>query len=236
MPLRRDFRSSSPITSAAFGDAESLLPVAQTVLGLGALYVIMSASEYMYHRYFQHLGINKVDAFRNLRTALNMPTYKGDGHVEHHRETLDDMTLDRRLDEVLDADPYRGTAFNWLTTFLMTTPVMGMGYPILSLIGWPGPAIVVAVIGAIMIHALIWNSLHPHMHGLPEVPASHGVPSSVLAPFRDSALFVWLRENHEGHHRVPGAQGNYNVCMPLMDQVFGTDIGRIPPQPVVAKA
>ena len=34
--------------------------------------------------------------------------------------------------------------------------------------------------------------------------------------------------NHEGHHRVPGAHGNYNVCCPGADHVFGTYVGIIP--------
>jgi len=28
---------------------------------------------------------------------------------------------------------------------------------------------------------LVWNALHPNMHGLPDIPASEGLPSSWLA-------------------------------------------------------
>lgn len=87
--------------------------------------------------------------------------------------------------------------------------------------------IVTVVLAALLTHAVIWNTLHPHMHGLPDVPLSHGAPS-ILTELRDSPLFVWLRTNHEGHHRTEGAAGNYNVCCPLVDQLVGTYVGVIP--------
>lgn len=209
--------------------------LARGVLGLAILYTAMSIDEYVYHRYFQHLGINKLDIARSLRETLNLQTYRGDGHVEHHRETLDDMSLTLR-DTILDTDPFRGTAFPWWATTAMTTGVMIQCYPILTfLLGWPGPLAFFVVLSAVMTHALVWNALHPNMHGLPDVPASHGAPSFVLAGFRGSPLFGWLRMNHEGHHRTEGAHGNYNVCCPLTDQLVGTYVGEIPPKPVAAE-
>jgi len=217
-------------TAAALG-----VELGETVLGLVALYGIMSFNEYIYHRYFQHLGINKLDLARDVRNELNLGTYRGDGHVEHHRETLDDMTLDARPHPELDADPFRGTAFPWWATCVMTLSVMTPAYPILSAIGWSGPVIVGTILVVMFLHATVWNSLHPHMHGLPDVTVSHGVPS-LLTDYRDSALFSWLRKNHEGHHRAEGAHGNYNVCCPGMDQLVGTYVGEIPPQEVAASA
>jgi len=198
--------------------------------GLAAIYCIMSMNEYIYHRYFQHLGVNRLDSARAVRNALDLPTYKGDGHVEHHRETLDDMTLDLEhlRAPALDSDPFRGTAFPWWATGAMTLSVLVPAFPVLSLLGWSGGAIVAAVVAALLLHALVWNALHPNMHGLPDVPPTHGAPSFVLAHYRDSALFQWLRVNHEGHHRASGAHGNYNVCCPLVDQLVGTDVGEIP--------
>merc|ERR1712113_1276780 len=92
----------------------------RSVVGLLGVYAIMSANEYVVHRYYQHLGINKNPIYRFLRVRFGFPLVKSSGHVEHHRETLDDMTLDRRPDANLDSDPFRGTAFSWNVSAMMT--------------------------------------------------------------------------------------------------------------------
>lgn len=213
------------------------LPIgmAETVVGLAALYAIMSMAEYVYHRYFQHLGLNKVGAVRTVRKTFKLNTFQGDGHVEHHRETLDDMTLDvepgREL--VLDIDPFRGTSFPWHGTLKMFIGVFLLAFPTLTFLGWSAQVIVPVVVSAMLFHALLWNALHPHMHGLPDVPLEVGAPSWVLKGFRDSALFNFLRENHAGHHRAVGSHGNYNVCCPGVDQIVGTNVDPVTgvPQP-----
>ena len=89
------------------------------------------------------------------------------------------------------------------------------------------------------VHALVWNMLHPPMHGLPPVklkygaprssPLAHapphrrlrggarwrwlGAPSWPLEGLRDTAYFKYIYENHQGHH-VLGGQANYNVRTP----------------------
>ena len=72
-----------------------------------------------------------------------------------------------------------------------------------------------------LLHALVWNMLHPPMHGLPDVPFSVGAPSSWLAFARNTPYFRYIYENHQGHH-VLGGQANYNVCCPLTDHLLGT--------------
>lgn len=72
-----------------------------------------------------------------------------------------------------------------------------------------------------LLHALVWNMLHPPMHGLPDVPLSVGAPSSWLAFARNTPYFRYIYENHQGHH-VLGGQANYNVCCPLTDHLLGT--------------
>ena len=42
---------------------------------------------------------------------------------------------------------------------------------------------------ALAIHGLIWNALHPKMHGLENVPASEGWPSNFLQRFYNSKYF-----------------------------------------------
>jgi len=208
----------------------------QGVVGLVALYVIMSVNEYLVHRYYQHVGFNKTGLFRWLRNTFpKFPQLKSSGHVEHHKETRDDMTLDIRPHPILDADRFRGTAFSWSVSAVMTIEIALQSYPVLWLLGWSWKWSTIALFGALGLHAAVWQSLHPAMHELPDVPIRYGIPGWLLAGFRNTHYFHFLRMNHEGHHRVRGAHGNYNVCLPLADHLFGTYVGLIPAkEPVIA--
>lgn len=125
----------------------------------------------------------------------------------------------------LDEDPYRGTAFNWETTRLMLGQQAITSYPVLLAMGFSLASSTTLVVGAVLAHALVWNCLHPPMHGLADVPITDGVPGDVLKDLRSSAYFKWIYANHEGHH-IAG-RCNYNVCCPGMDHVMGT---YVPPE------
>jgi hypothetical protein len=144
-------------------------------------------------------------------------------------ETYDDMQL-KTDDPVwmksapaqrLNSDPWRGTIFTWQVTAMMFAQCIPSVYPAFFLLGWSVSATTALFVPAMILHGLVWNCLHPEMHGLPDVPASVGLPSSVFAPFRGSPVFEFLRKNHVGHH-VASGQVNYNVCCPGMDQLVGT--------------
>jgi len=196
------------------------------------MYGLVSFNEYVAHRYYQHTEFNSSPrlqaAWRALSRGGEAPKVGGGGHVEHHAETLDDMSLRveprwraTKAAKALDGDLYRGTAFSYETTRLMLLQQALTSYPVLFLMGFglaPATALVVGAVGA---HALVWNALHPPMHGLPDVPASDGVPGAPLAPLRDTAYFRWIYANHEGHH-IGGGRCNYNVCCPGMDHLMGT--------------
>ena len=203
----------------------------QGVLGVIALYIIMSINEYVVHRYYQHLGWNTSGVFMFLKPMIpTLPRLKSSGHVEHHRETLDDMSLDTRSHHILDVDPYRGTAFSWSISAIMTLEIALQSYPILWLLGWSWTWSTVGLVAGVGFHAAVWQALHPAMHGLPDPPLAYGMPGWLLARFRESPYFRFLYVNHVGHHRVPGAHANYNVCYPLADHLFGTYAGVIPPK------
>lgn len=197
-------------------------------IGILGLYVIMSFNEYAVHRWYQHLGINKTPLHRWLREAFSLKPMKSSGHVEHHAETLDDMSLDMQPNQILDRDPFRGTAFSWSVSATMTLEIAMQSYPFLWRCGWSVTASTTALALAILLHAAVWQTLHPAMHGLPDPAMKYGVPGWSLARFRQTRYFRFLYANHEGHHRTPGAHGNYNVCFPLADHIFGTNKGVVP--------
>lgn len=187
------------------------------------MYALMSFNEYITHRYYQHNEIAKLPLLKN-KIKLG-----GGGHVEHHAETLDDMTLktDDRWRKSpaamrLDADKYRGTAFTWEVTGLMFLQLFVTCVPALKLILNINPvAAVLMIIPSLALHTLVWNALHPWMHGLPEITWREGPAEKVLRVFRSTQFFKFLYANHEGHH-VMGGLKNYNVCCPGFDHLLGT--------------
>jgi len=211
---------------------------------LPTLYALMSVNEYATHRWYQHEEFNKDHAFQRFcqRVAFflrgrpllkpdgrkNIIKIFGGGHVEHHAETYDDMSLkkDERWRQTkaaasLDTDEFRGTAFTWSVTGLMTIQMLPTTLPVFALLGFSLLQTFAVLLPGMLVHALVWNMLHPPMHGLPDVPARFGAPGWVLAPLRSTRYFKYIFENHQGHH-VLGGQCNYNVCCPLTDHLLGT--------------
>jgi len=148
--------------------------------------------------------------------------------VEHHAETYDDMSLkkDERWRKTkaaasLDTDEFRGTAFTWSVTRLMTLQMLPTSLPVFALLGFSLLETFAVLLPGMILHAAAWNMLHPPMHGLAEVPISVGVPSRWLAWARNTPAFKVMYENHQGHH-VLGGQANYNVCCPGTDHLMGT--------------
>ena len=121
----------------------------------------------------------------------------------------------------LNDDPWRGTAFSWEVTGMMIAQCVPTVYPAFALLGWSPLATTMLFLPSMILHGLVWNALHPDMHGLPDVPLSQGLPSAPLAHLRGGKVFEFLRLNHCGHH-VASGRANYNVCCPGMDQVVGT--------------
>jgi hypothetical protein len=208
------------------------IETARYIAAAPVMYALMSVNEYITHRYYQHAEYNKAGALQFLARIFNLPTkIRGGGHVEHHAETYDDMSLKVFEDEAwkktpaaksLDGDVYRGTAFTWSVMALMVLQMLPTVLPIFKFVlGFSLPTTFAILLPSMLLHGLIWNALHPNMHGLPEVPFSVGPPSEWLAGLRNTAYFKYLYQNHEGHH-VVGGQGNYNVCCPLTDHLVGS--------------
>jgi hypothetical protein len=229
-------------------DPDMFLSVPKVALSIPTLYALMSVNEYITHRWYQHEEFNKDHKLqRFVWRAANLlkgrPKFLpdgrrnwvkvfGGGHVEHHAETYDDMSLkkDPRWRQTpaaasLDSDEFRGTAFTWQTTGLMTIQMLPTSLPVFALLGFTLFETMAVLLPGMLVHALVWNMLHPPMHGLPPVPASIGAPSKW--PFKldqrllNTAYFKYIYENHQGHH-VLGGQCNYNVCCPLTDHLLGT--------------
>ena len=266
----------APRTRPAIAETKMDMGLATAVAGIPLMYGLLSGNEYVTHRYYQHNEIGKLDLYQTLKKNGKMPKLPVTVHVEHHAETYDDMML--KTDDpvwmksaparVLNEDPWRGTIFAWESTVFMFAQCIPSVYPAFWLLGWSFSQTTAFFVPAMLVHGLVWNALHPHMHGmylketlsapgslpplslniarfvspahvrtpnlcvpareitrmetgLPDVPLSVGLPSSVFSSLRGSPLFEFLRKHHVGHHVASGL-ANYNVCCPGMDVVVGT--------------
>merc|ERR1719231_312947 len=149
-----------------------------------------------------------------ITKVTNTPAAKqkvpGDGHVEHHAETFDDMSLknDERwrgtsASKSLDGDLYRGTAFKWSATLIMTVQMLPSVLPTYALMGWSLPETMAILLPSMLVHAVLWNSIHPPMHGLAPVPLTDGFGTGTGgAAFQewllDTRYAHWIFENHMG--------------------------------------
>jgi len=214
---------------AAATNVKMDLGLAQLVVGVPVMYGLLSANEYVTHRYYQHNEIGKVELYQTLRKMDKIPKLDGGGHIEHHAETYDDMSLKTDNPVWMASAPaqrmigntYRGTAFTWGVTRDMLLQCIPTVFPVYALMGWSIPETLAIWLPSMLLHGLIWNALHPDMHGLPEVPASDGLPSEALSFLRGSPYFEYIRLNHVGHH-VASGKANYNVCLPGVDFLVGT--------------
>jgi len=202
-------------------------PLVANIAAGPIMYGVMSANEYATHRWYQHAELSKAKWYKKL----GGPPIKGGGHVEHHAETYDDMSLrddvkwkKTKASKSLDADPFRGTAFTWEVSGMMCIQMLPTLFPIyMRILRFSLFKTAAIFFPSMFLHALVWNALHPHMHGLPDIRLFQGAPSRVLAWLRGGKFFKYLYQNHEGHH-VVGGRGNYNVCCPGTDHLVGTYI------------
>jgi len=240
MPLRAQPKRRSTVAVKRAVTTCSLPQIAQgfatgfeSLAAVGCMYGLMSVNEYITHRYYQHDEISKFDFLKKVRAENPdlVAILDGGGHVEHHAETLDDMSLRQdekwkrtAMFERLNAEKneWRGTAFEWAITGLMCAQMAPQVYPVyMGIFGWSFLHTTGFFGAGMILHALIWNALHPAMHGLHDISLKDGAPSSVLSFLRGSAYFNYLYDNHKGHH-ISGGRTNYNVACPLVDHLVGT--------------
>ena len=86
------------------------------------------------------------------------PKVPGDSHVEHHAETYDDMSLknDERwrstpVSKTLDECEYRGTAFKWSATAIMTVQMLPSVLPTYTLMGWSLPETIAILLPSMLV-------------------------------------------------------------------------------------
>ena len=188
------------------------------IISVPIMYSCMSINEYITHKYYQH---EEIKSFFKLLGNKRL-----DSHLEHHIETNNDMTLkkdEKWLNSLsykkLSNDYYRGTAFSYKSTLLMIIQMIITSYPIFYLINFTFRQFLILLIPIMILHAIIWNTIHPNMHGLNDVNWNYGF---ISLPFiKNTSYYKYIYNYHKTHHTSNGLK-NYNVCCPGADHLFGT--------------
>ena len=157
-------RVPSPSSSSASSSALDATPLAWAA-SPAVMYSLMSFNEYITHRFYQH-GDAKFD---------NKYLGGNNIHIEHHAETLDDMSLKTDANwltspaaKKLEGNPYRGTAFTYKVVRLMFLQMLPTCLPILHWMGFSALSSLMLIVSGLFVHTAVWNALHPAMHYLPD--------------------------------------------------------------------
>jgi len=177
------------------------------VLRLAILtYSLWSLVEWGYHNYAMHAKPRSLG--RRFLRHHNLL------HINHHKDTNPDMTLQ----EDFDVD-----SVYFHTRVTLYTPVLGC-MVLSTVIALTGAGIpywwtLVATSAISLLHGAMWNTLHADSHGL-DIDFEHGPPRLKSLP-RDNAYSHWVIRNHSLHHVMHGV-GNFNIVCPGWDHVLGT--------------
>jgi len=170
------------------------------ILPIAVTYAVMSISEWFLHAKLMH----------DPRTRM------GKFHIAHHQEVNNDMTLRmKKNDPYLSDAEWRGTGFSWRMIRRLMPLVIIMG-AIGHLVFGTVSLVLVFLLFAYTV--LVWNAVHPFMHGLSQPPFSYGPSLPLLIPD------VWrnyLVSHHTKHHTYGGTR-NFNVTLPGADVLFGS--------------
>ena len=162
----RSLNSRNQVQLSSLSSPTSLdASVASWISSPVVMYSLMSINEYITHRFYQH-GDQRFD--NKYLGGKNI-------HIEHHAETLDDMSL--KTDALwlaspaakkLEGNPYRGTAFTYKVVGLMFLQMLPTCIPILNIMGFSPLSSMILIITGLLLHTAAWNALHPTMHYLPQ--------------------------------------------------------------------
>ena len=64
--------------------------------------------------------------------------------------------------------------------------------PTYMLMGWSLPETIAILLPSMLVHAVVWNAIHPPMHGLPPVPLTAGFGTVVPG---GQAFSEWVLES-----------------------------------------
>ena len=85
-------------------------------------------------------------------------------------KTDDEKWMTSPAAQSLNDDAWRGTAFTWKVTGQMTLQMLPSTLPVfIGVLKFSLAQTVGILLPGMLLHALVWNALHPNMHGLPEV-------------------------------------------------------------------
>lgn len=193
--------------TSSFRAQRGTLPfAAEIVIFLVVAYIVASILEWIIHKYIMH-----------AKTGI-LHELAGRDHIRHHLQVNSDMSLNTPHDNAEGIYfKYTATIVSFLVFFAIMT-VLSKYVLHFSLPIW---LIAVLTFAIVCFHHFMWNSIHSSMHNH-DAPYNDGIPRS-NSFLKGTKYYDYLDWYHTIHHLEKGPmKGNYNVCFPFADYLFGT--------------
>lgn len=166
------------------------------IIGIVSIILLGSLYEYIAHRFIMH----------------NISNFVGKAHIEHHKETNDDMSLQYTSSFLDKIDKERNLIIRYEMNIQFFIFLLVFGLLIWRFL--IGTNYYVPIIVAFLITCyvgLIWNSIHPQMHGREPYNGESGFPGIIPRKF-----LGFFEKHHMKHHKSKGTK-NFNITLPLVD-------------------
>lgn len=180
---------------------------------LTCVYWVASFQEWFFHKYWMHR--KSYPLFDNL--------YRN--HIAHHENTKKDYSMRNGKSDYICVEVF--TTDGVIQIGFVFTLNVGFFYALDSFFGVGLPLISATVAGMLLVNVVVWNTIHPYVHGFdPYTVCSQGVSQKYLP--KKNLVFEWLVDNHRKHHDHRDV--HYNIVFPGADYVMGTHYIETPVQ------
>ena len=174
-------------------------------LFLVTLYFLSSFEEFFIHKYIMH-------------RVINVPFLKetAEEHINHHIATNKDFTVKN--------NDHTNICFDFITILPIYLFTVFISYILFNKIVSLN-VILLTVLVVILIHMVVWNTLHSYFHyfNVNTICKNtiYGVPKEYIN--EDNFYVKWSLNNHRAHHYFKDEKkGNWNVVFPGADYILGT--------------
>ena len=168
-------------------------------------YLAASFQEWFAHKYLMH------------QKSLHFLNGLYKNHLLHHKNTLDDYTIQNGNTEYICFDLF--TVDGMVQTGVVLSLNVGVFfvvfYPVIPL------SVITTTISVLLsINILVWNVVHSYVHGFDSsvICSPMGISNRYVS--ENNPVIKWLSDNHRKHHDKPNT--HYNIVFPGADHLLGT--------------
>ena len=174
------------------------------------IYIIISFFEWFIHKYIMHGNPDVLIKIPLIGKYFNIIATE---HKQHHKDIL--MNMHYIKDGLTNG-------FFWFETIILIILMFFM-FKILTNIK-SNKNIFIITVCICIIYSFLWNTIHNKMHYTTEtIKIKQGVPSIILdSSIIKNPIYKFLYINHGIHHLQKGEKYNFNIILPMFDDIFFT--------------